>query len=113
MAQTTAGRKLGRPTGRRFSLLRGLATDLLRHESLRTTTPKAMEARRLVEHIISVAKAGDLIARRRVEKDIHDAQVLEKLFGPLRTRYQSRNGGYVRVFSTGNRQGDNAPMSIL
>ena len=68
MSQTTAGRKLGRPTGRRFSLLRGLTTDLLRHESIRTTTPKAKEVRRMAEHIISVAKAGDLIARRRVEK---------------------------------------------
>jgi large subunit ribosomal protein L17 len=94
-------------------MLRNLATDLLRNESIRTTTPKAMEVRRLAEHLISIAKKGDLLARRRVEKEIHDSQVLEKLFGALRTRYQSRSGGYVRVFATGNRSGDNAPMSLI
>ena len=113
MSQTTAGRKLGRPTGHRFSVLRNLATDLLRYESIRTTKPKALEVRRFTERIISLAKAGDLVARRRVQRDIHDPQVLEKLFGPLRTRYQSRVGGYTRVFSIGSRMGDNAPMSVV
>ena len=94
-------------------MLKNLATDLLRYESLRTTTPKAMELCRFAEHIISLAKPGDILARRRVEKEIKDALVLQKLFGPLRTRYQSRAGGYVRVFSIENRSGDNAPMSLV
>jgi large subunit ribosomal protein L17 len=113
MSQTTAGRKLGLKSGHRRSVLRNLATDLLRYESIRTTSPRAREVTRMAERLISVAKAGDGIARRRVQRDIRDPQVLEKLFGALKVRYQTRAGGYVRIFSIENRSGDNAPMSLL
>jgi len=113
MSQTTTGRKLCRPTGHRKSLLRNLAVELLRHESIRTTKPKAKEVSSFVEHLISVAKSNDLVARKRVAQDIHDSQVMQKLFGVLKTRYQSRIGGYTRVFSLGNRAGDNAPISLV
>jgi len=113
MSLTTAGRKLGVPTGHRFGMLRNLATDLIRYEAIRTTTPKAREACKFAEHLISIAKRGDLIARRRVERDIKDPLVIKKLFGPLKTRYQTRAGGFTRIFSIGNRAGDNSPMSLV
>lgn len=113
MSQTTAGRKLGRKQGHRKSMLRNLATDLLLHETVRTTVPKAREVRRLAEHLIASSRAGDLNARRRVARDVKNPQVFQKLFGPLRARYESRNGGYVRIFALGTRAGDNAPMAII
>jgi large subunit ribosomal protein L17 len=113
MAKTGAGRKLGRKTGFRTQLLRGLATDLLRYESLQTTFPKAKECSRLTEHLISVAKAGDVNARRRVSKDIRDQEIHKKLFDVLAQRYSSRTSGFTRVFRLPSRQGDNASMAII
>lgn len=113
MAKTGAGRKLGRKTGFRFAMLRSLATDLIRYEEIQTTFPKAKECVRLAEHVISVAKKGDLNARRAVAKDIHDQEVTKKLFDVLAQRYATRTGGYTRVFRLQNRQGDNAQMALV
>lgn len=113
MAQTGAGRKLGRKTGFRFQMLRSLATDLIRYEQIQTTFPKAKETVRLAERIISVAKKGDMNARRTVAKDIHDSEVTKKLFDVLATRYANRTGGYTKVFRLQNRQGDNAQMALV
>ena len=113
MAKTGAGRKLGRKGGFRTQLLRGLASELIRHEQIQTTYPKAKECRRLAEHLISVAKRGDLNARRMVARDIRDGEVLKKLFDTLATRYSTRVGGYTRVFRLAPRQGDNADMALV
>ena len=113
MAKTGAGRKLGRKTGFRFAMLRSLATELIRYEQIQTTFPKAKECSRLTERLISVAKKGDINARRRVAKDIKDIEVTKKLFDVLSSRYATRVGGFTRVFKLQNRQGDNAQMALI
>lgn len=113
MAKTSAGRKLGRKSGARTILLRSLASALIRHEKIQTTLPKAKECCRLANHLISVSKKGDLNARRTVARDIHDPEVLGKLFDVLATRYQGRTGGFTQIFRLQNRQGDNAPMALV
>ena len=113
MAKTTAGRKLGRKRGFRTALLRGLATELFRHEQIRTTYPKAKECARLADRLIAVAKRDDLNARRRIARDIRDKTVTRKLFGILVPRYGERIGGCTRVFRLAPRQGDNAEMALV
>ena len=113
MAKTAAGRKLGRKTGFRFSLLRSLTTDLFRYEQIQTTWPKAKECARMAERLINVAKKGDMNARRSVAKDLHDGEVTKKLFDVLTQRYAQRVGGCTRVLRLQPRQGDNAPMALL
>ncbi len=113
MAKTGAGRKLGRKTGFRFALLRNLATDLIRYEQIQTTFPKAKECSRFTEHLIAVAKKGDMNARRTVAKDIRDGDVTKKLFEVLPQRYATRTSGFTRVFRLQNRQGDNAQMALI
>src|SRR4051812_1499811 len=98
MAKTGAGRKLGRKTGVRFSMLRSLTTDLLRYEQIQTTFPKAKECSRMTERLISTAKKGDINARRAVAKDLTDPEVTKKLFDVLSQRYATRVGGFTRVF---------------
>jgi large subunit ribosomal protein L17 len=111
--KTHAGRKLSRPTGARLSLLRGLATDLLRHEQVRTTYAKAREVARFTEHLLAQAKAKDLPAIRRVRAEIRDGEVHRKIQDVLLPRYASRPGGCTRVFRLGRRQGDGAEMALV
>ncbi len=113
MAKTAAGRKLGRKTGFRFSLLRSLAHDLFKYEQIQTTYPKAKECSRFAEKLITTAKKGDINARRAVAKDIKDQDVTKKLFDVLAPRYAARNGGYTRVLKLQSRQGDNAQMALI
>ena len=113
MAHTAAGRKLGRKTGFRTSLLRSLATDLIRYEKIQTTFPKAKECSRFTERLISTAKRGDLNARRAVARDIKDGDAMKKLFDVLAQRYADRNGGFTQVFRVQARQGDNAAMAVI
>jgi large subunit ribosomal protein L17 len=113
MAKTGAGHKLGRKTGFRTSLLRSLATDLIRYEQIRTTISKAKECSRITEKLITIAKRGDLNARRAVAKDITNSEIQKKLFDVLAQRYSTRTGGYTRVFKLEARQGDNAKMALI
>jgi len=106
-------RKLGRPTGHRLSLIRNLMTDLLRHERLQTTEPKAAELRREVEKLISTARANDLHARRLVMAKLYDEQVVRKLFSDLVPRYAGRAGGFTRMVKLMPRRGDGAPMAQI
>ena len=107
------GRKLSRNTSHRKALLRNLIRAVILEESILTTTPKAKEARRVVEKVITQAKAGTLAARRNVHKTVRDQAALAKLFDVIGPRFKTRPGGYTRVIHTENRNGDNAPMSIL
>ena len=107
------GRKLSRNTSHRKALLRNLVRAVILEESIHTTTPKAKEARRVVEKVITQAKAGTLAARRNVHKTVRDQAALAKLFDVIGPRFKTRPGGYTRVIHTENRNGDNAPMSIL
>ena len=107
------GRKLSRNTSHRKALLDNLVLAVILEESIRTTTPKAKEARRLVERVITKAKNNTLSARRVVHRTVRDQAALAKLFEIIGPRFKERPGGYTRLVHTGNRIGDNAPMAIL
>ncbi len=113
MRHALKGRKLNRTSAHREAMLSNMVTSLFRHERIRTTHPKAKEARRMAERLITRAKGGTLHARRLVHRVIRDNEVLGKLFAELAPRYKERNGGYTRILKLGRRAGDNAPMSIL
>ena len=113
MRHLKAGRKLGRTSSHREALLKNLVTELFRHEQIRTTVPKAKEARRIAEKMITFAKRGSLHARRMAFKTVRDNEILEKLFSDIAVRSKARPGGYTRVLKAGFRPGDAAPMAIL
>lgn len=113
MRHKLSGRKLNRPTAHRMHMLRGMVTDLLRYESIRTTEAKAREVRRMTEKVITKGKAGSLHSRRRVLGMLSDDSVVGKLFDELAERYQDRPGGYTRVIKLGPRKGDASPMAIV
>ena len=113
MRHRVGQRKLGRPTGHRKALLRNQATDLFRYEKLRTTEPKAKELRVLAEKLITLAKRGDLHARRQIIAQLYDVSIAHKLVDELAPRYADRPGGYVRIFHLGPRRGDSAPMAQI
>src|SRR3954451_25007485 len=108
-----AGRKLGRNTGHRKALLRNLVRSVILSESIRTTTAKAKETRRVVEKLVTKARVGTLAARRLVHQTVRDQAALAKLFDTIAPRFKERPGGYARVIHLQNRPGDNAPMAIL
>lgn len=106
-------RKLGRLTAHRKAMLRNLVTELLREERVSTTNHRAKEARRAAEKMITLAKKGDLHARRQVLAFIYDEDVVTKLFDELAPRYDDRDGGYTRILKLGPRRGDNAEVVFL
>jgi large subunit ribosomal protein L17 len=113
MRHLKSGRHLNRDHNARKALMRGLCTSLLRHGRITTTEAKAKELRRWVDRLITEAKADDLAARRRVARDISDAEVADKLFSNLMPRLRERPGGYTRIIHKGQRLGDAAPMVII
>ncbi len=113
MRHKKAGKRLGRTTSHRLAMVRNMVTSLLEHERIVTTTPKAKEVRKVAEKMITLAKRGDLHARRQALSFVRDKNVVAKLFGPLKDEYLTRNGGYTRIIRTGNRIGDAASMAIL
>jgi large subunit ribosomal protein L17 len=113
MRHQVAGRKLGRNMAQRKSLFRNLTTDLLRHGKIRTTEAKARAIRSKTERLITLAKRGDLHARRLAARDVQDPVVLRKLFDELAERYEDREGGYVRIYKLGLRKGDAAPLVLI
>jgi large subunit ribosomal protein L17 len=94
-------------------MLRTMITQLLEHERIETTQAKAKEARQWAEKIITIAKRGDLHARRQTLQVVRTKKAMMKLFGELRERYLNRPGGYTRIIPLGFRVGDGAPVSIL
>src|SRR5687768_5770398 len=114
MRHRVAYRKLGRTTSHRNALLRNLATALFERERISTTLMKAKELRPYAEKLITLAKRDDrLHARRQVARDIHDPEVLRKLFDTLGARYATRPGGYTRILRLGTRKGDGAEMAMV
>lgn len=106
-------KKLGRNSAHRKSMLRNLVTDLFREGRITTTLDRAKEAGREAEKLITLAKRGDLHARRQVLAYIFDEDVVTKLFDEIAPEYAERNGGYTRVLKLGPRQGDNAEVVYL
>lgn len=113
MRHRKSGRKLGRTTSHREAMFRNMVTSLFEHERIVTTTPKAKEARRLADKMITLAKKGDLHARRQALSFIRSKDVVAKLFDVIQLQFVDRNGGYTRIIQTGVRQGDAAAMAIL
>ena len=113
MRHKKAGKRLGRTSSHRLAMVRNMVTSLLEHERIVTTTPKAKEVRKVADKMITLAKRGDLHARRQALAFVRDKNVVAKLFGPLKDEYMTRNGGYTRIIRTGNRIGDAASMAIL
>jgi len=113
MRHRKAGRKLNRTPTHRSALLASLASALIKHEQIATTLPKAKELRRVADRLISLAKRGDLHARRLAFSRIRDDAMVAKLFETLGPRYADRPGGYTRVLKAGFRHGDSAPMAVI
>lgn len=113
MRHRVAMRKLSRPTGHRLALIRNLMTDLIRHERIQTTEPKAAELRREVERLIGTARANDLQSRRLVAAKLYDEAIVHKLFADIVPRYQNRAGGFTRTVKLMPRRGDGAPMAQI
>ena len=113
MRHGMAGRKLNRTSSHRKALFKNMAVALLKHEQIKTTLPKAKELRPIVEKLITLAKRGDLHARRQAASQLQDDVIVKKLFAELAERYQERAGGYTRVLKAGFRYGDNAPMAFI
>ncbi|MCH5138762.1 50S ribosomal protein L17 [Clostridiaceae bacterium UIB06] len=106
-------RKLGRPTDQRRAMLRNLVTSFLKHGKIETTETRAKETRNLAEKMITLAKRGDLHARRQVLSFVTEEEVVRNLFDNVAPKYAERNGGYTRMYKVGPRRGDGAEVVIL
>ncbi len=113
MRHKVSGRRLGRTTSHRVAMLRNMATSLFEHERIVTTVEKAKELRPVAEKMITLAKRGDLHARRQALSYIRSKAVVDKLFTDIKDKFEDRKGGYTRILRTGVRQGDAANMAII
>jgi len=113
MRHRKKGRGLSRSPSHRRAMLRNMATSLFRHERITTTTARAKELRPYAERLITLARRGDLHARRLAARRIADREILGKLFDDIGPRYAERPGGYTRILKLGNRQGDAADMALI
>jgi large subunit ribosomal protein L17 len=113
MRHQLSGRQLSRNAPHRQAMLRNMSVSLLRHETIRTTTPKAKELRRVVEPLITLAKNDSEANRRVAFSRLRDSDVVTKLFEDLGPRFKARPGGYTRILHLAPRPGDSAPMSLM
>jgi large subunit ribosomal protein L17 len=113
MRHKVGQRKLNRSTPHRLAMLRNMVTSLLEHEAIRTTIPKAKEARPVAERLITLGKRGGLHNLRLAERTVKNKTVLQKVFSELKDRYQSRPGGYTRIIRLGHRAGDAVEVALL
>jgi len=113
MRHGVAHRKLNRTASHRRAMFANMAASLIEHEQIVTTLPKAKELKPIMDKLITLAKRGDLHARRQAISKIRDKDQVAKLFETLGPRYAERAGGYTRVLKAGFRHGDNAPMAVI
>ena len=113
MRHHLSGRQLSRNAPHRQAMLRNMSVSLLRHETIRTTLPKAKELRRVVEPLITLGKSDGDANRRLAFSRLRDAEVVEKLFVDLGPRFKARPGGYTRILRMNPRPGDSAPMALM
>jgi large subunit ribosomal protein L17 len=113
MRHGLTGRQLSRNTPHRWAMLRNMAVSLLRHETIKTTAPKAKELRRFVEPLITLGKTDSQANRRRAFSKLRDEAVVTKLFDELGPRFKARPGGYTRILHMATRAGDNADMALM
>jgi len=113
MRHQLSGRQLSRNAPHRWAMLRNMAASLLRHETIKTTVPKAKELRRVVEPLITLGKDDSDANRRRAFAQLRDAEVVVKLFESLGPRFKTRPGGYTQILRMDPRPGDSAPMALM
>jgi len=113
MRHRNSGRPLSRNSPHRRAMFRNMSASLIKHETIRTTVPKAKELRRVIEPLITLAKTDDVAHRRRAFDRLRDKEAVGKLFGELGPRFKDRPGGYLRILKTGPRPGDAAPMAVV
>jgi large subunit ribosomal protein L17 len=113
MRHRKSGKRLGRTGSHKKAMVRNMVTSVFEHERIVTTTPKAKEVRKVVDKMITLAKRGDLHAKRQAMSFIQSRDVVAKLFDEISGKFADRNGGYTRIIQTGQRRGDAAPMAIL
>lgn len=113
MRHRKSGKALSRTGTHKRAMTRNMVTSLFEHERIVTTTPKAKEVRKVAEKMITLAKRGDLHAKRQALSFIQSRDVVAKLFTVIQEQFADRNGGYTRIIKTGQRRGDAAPMAIL
>jgi large subunit ribosomal protein L17 len=113
MRHGLSGRKLGVTSSHRAAMFRNMAVALIKHEQITTTLPKAKELRPVTEKLVTLAKRGDLHAKRQAYNQLRDETIVTKLFSTLADRYKTRNGGYTRVLKAGMRYGDAADMAVI
>jgi large subunit ribosomal protein L17 len=113
MRHNLSGRQLSRNSSHRHALLRSLSVSLLRHETIRTTIPKAKELRRVVEPLITLGKDDSQANRRLAFSRLRDTEIVAKLFDTIGPRFKARPGGYTRILHMAPRPGDNAPMALM
>ena len=113
MRHQLSGRQLSRNAPHRWAMLRNMSVSLLRHETIRTTLPKAKELRRVVEPLITLGKSDSEAGRRLAFSRLRDADIVVKLFEDLGPRFKARPGGYTRILRMMPRAGDSAPMALM
>jgi large subunit ribosomal protein L17 len=113
MEHKVGNRKLQRTTAHRLAMLKNMVTSLIEHERITTTLPKAKEARKMAEKVITLGKKGGVHNVRLAQRYVKDRVLLQKLFGELKDRYATRPGGYTRLMRGGYRKGDAAEIAIL
>ncbi|MGH6790116.1 MAG: 50S ribosomal protein L17 [Pseudolabrys sp.] len=113
MRHGKARRKLNKKPSHRKAMFANMAAALIKHEQIITTLPKAKELRPVVEKLVTLAKKGDLHARRQAISEMRDVAMVKKLFDVIGPRYKSRKGGYTRVMKAGFRYGDSAPQAVI
>ncbi len=106
-------RKLNRTASHRTAMFANMAAALIQHEQIVTTLPKAKDLRPIVEKLVTLAKRGDLHARRLAISEIRDLGSVKKLFETIGPRYKARSGGYTRVLKAGFRHGDSSPVAVI
>lgn len=106
-------RKLGRASAPRKALFRGLLSALFTHGRIETTETRAKELRKFADKLVTLAKKGDLSARRQAIADVQDEKVIRKLFNEVNEKFSTRNSGYTRILKLGPRRGDAAPMALI
>lgn len=113
MRHGNSGRQLSRTSSHRTALFKNMSVSLMRHELIKTTLPKAKELRRVIEPLITLGKKDNTANRRLAFARLRDKAAVDKLFGELGPRYQSRPGGYLRILKCGFRPGDCAPIAFV
>ena len=113
MRHARAHRKFNRTAEHRKAMFANMSAALITHEQVVTTLPKAKDLRPVVEKLVTLAKQGDLHARRRAVSQIRDLDAVKKLFEVIGPRYKGRNGGYIRIIKAGFRYGDSAPVAVI